>query len=85
MYDMSSSRWRIVSPSNLVVLKMVSSGWKKMTVPCPRNGPSFSNLPCGRPFENVCWYSYPSFRTVATSFFDSAFTTLAPTPCSPPL
>ncbi len=63
---------------------MVGSGWKKTVVPLPRAGPIFFSPPSATPRLNVISHSAPSRFTRATSFVDSAFTTLAPTPCRPP-
>jgi hypothetical protein len=74
----------IVSASNSTFGKIVVSGRKKMALPDPRAAPFFFNAPAGCPCLNRCSHSAPSRRIVATSSFDSALTTLAPTPWRPP-
>ena len=64
--------------------KIVVSGRKNTVVPLPRAGPFFFSAPTGCPCLNRSSHSAPSRRIVATSSFDSALTTLAPTPWSPP-
>ena len=72
--------------ANFVVSKNFSSGQKRMVVPVLR-------LPTVPATFNSCFffpsayhmkYSWPSRRTHTCSFFDSALTTLTPTPCRPP-
>ena len=53
-------------------------------VPEPRDGSPFSTGPAGFPRRYFWVKVSPSRRTSATRLFDSALTTLAPTPCSPP-
>ena len=74
----------ITAGSNSTFGKMVASGRKNTVVPVPRAGPSFFTAPTGTPCLNRCSHVAPSRFTVATSSFDSALTTLAPTPCRPP-
>ena len=74
----------MISASNSTFGKIVESGWKKTVVPVPRAGPIFFNVPTGCPCLKRSSHSAPSRRTVATSSFDSALTTLAPTPWRPP-
>ena len=74
----------MTAASSSIFGKMPGSGWKYTFVPVPRAGPTFLGGPRGFPCLNRCSHSAPSRRTVATSSFDSAFTTLAPTPWRPP-
>src|SRR5207302_563070 len=50
----------------------------------PRAGPIFFSPLTAFPCLKRISHCEPSRLTVATSSFDSALTTLAPTPCSPP-
>ena len=70
--------------SNSTFGKIVGSGRKNTVVPEPRAAPTFFRLPSGRPCLNDISHWKPSRFTVATSSRESAFTTLAPTPCRPP-
>ena len=70
--------------SNSIFGKIAASGWKYTVVPLPRAGPSFFSPLTGLPCLNRISHCVPSRFTVATSSFDSALTTLAPTPCRPP-
>ncbi len=74
----------MTAASNSTFGKIVASGLKNTVVPVPRAGPSFFTAPCGTPCLNRCSHCAPSRLTVTTSSFESAHTTLAPTPCSPP-
>jgi hypothetical protein len=53
-------------------------------VPVPRAGPTFFSGPVGLPRLKIISHSAPSRFTCARNSVDSAFTTLAPTPCRPP-
>ena len=58
-----------------------------IVVPVPRAAPTFFSLglaPAALPRTKVCSHREPSRFTRATSDSDSAFTTEAPTPWSPP-
>ncbi len=72
------------SASNSVFGKIVGSGRKNTVVPVPRAGPVFLTPLTGAPCLNRCSHVAPSRLTVATSSFDSALTTDAPTPWRPP-
>jgi hypothetical protein len=72
------------SGSNSIFGKIVASGRKNTVVPLPRAAPPFVTPLTGTPCLNFCCHVAPSRLTVATSSFESAFTTLAPTPCRPP-
>ena len=74
----------MTSASKAVDGKMVASGRKKIVVPLPRAGPIRRSGVTGRPRAKRCSQRAPSRVEVATSSFDRALTTLAPTPCSPP-
>ena len=74
----------MIAGSNSIFGKMAASGWKYTVVPVPRAAPSFFSGPTGLPCLKRISHCAPSRSTVATSSFDSALTTLAPTPCSPP-
>ena len=77
-------RCLIVSGSNSIFGKIVESGLKNTVVPDPRAAPTFLSEPTGCPCLNRISHCAPSRRTVATSSFDNALTTLAPTPWRPP-
>ena len=64
--------------------KIVVSGRKNTVVPMPRAGPTFFKAPTIAPCLKRISHCAPSRRTVATSSFDRALTTLAPTPWRPP-
>ena len=85
MYDMSSRRALSVSASKRVVLKIdvVRLEVDRGAVAAER-ADLLDLARAAMPFAYVCSYSKPSRRTVAMSFFDSALTTDAPTPCRPP-
>jgi len=53
-------------------------------VPVPRAAPTRRSVLAGWPCVKRCSHRAPSRFDVATSSFESALTTLAPTPCSPP-
>ena len=74
----------MTAASNSTFGKMAGSGWKYTVVPLPRAAPTFFGGPTGFPCRNCCCHCAPSRREVATSSFESAFTTLAPTPWRPP-
>jgi hypothetical protein len=74
----------MICGSNSTLGKMVGSGRKNTVVPLPRAGPTFFSPVAGLPCLKVISHCWPSRRTVAVSSRDSALTTLAPTPCSPP-
>ena len=70
--------------SNSTFGKIVESGWKYTLVPLPRAAPTFFRAPWTWPRLNDISHSAPSRFTRASRSVDSAFTTLAPTPCRPP-
>jgi hypothetical protein len=70
--------------SNSILGKMAGSGWKYTVVPLPRAEPICLSGPVGLPCLKRISHCEPSRFTVATSSFDSALTTDAPTPCRPP-
>jgi hypothetical protein len=74
----------MTSGSNSTFGKIVESGRKNTVVPVPRAAPVFLRAPVAWPCLNRISHCAPSRRTVAINSFDSAFTTLAPTPCRPP-
>src|SRR5213592_2486120 len=74
----------MIAGSNSIFGKIAASGWKYTLVPVPRAAPSFFRGPAGLPCLNRISHNPPSRFTVAISSFDSALTTLAPTPWRPP-
>ena len=70
--------------SNSILGKIAASGWKYTVVPVPRAGPTFFRAVTALPCLKRISHCEPSRLTCATRSFDSALTTLAPTPCSPP-
>ena len=80
----SRRRETSVEAWNSVSSKIVASGWNEIVVPFSELGPSSCIGPCGTPRANSWRYVLPSSSTVAISQSESALTTDAPTPCSPP-
>ncbi len=70
--------------NSVVMVKMVGSGLKVISVPVPLDLPMTSSFCVVTPRANSMGYTLPSRDTSTLNQSDSALTHLAPTPCKPP-
>jgi hypothetical protein len=80
----SRKRDSSVVASYTVSSKISASARNVVVVPVSLDSPAVVIGPRGTPRSNSCRYTLPSRSTWTTSHSESALTTDAPTPCSPP-